>query len=205
MTKNCAPALKQCSSLTSSSQTNACENAESVCLRNIEEAIIQESDFDVYDVREPSNDPYPPTAYQSWLNSATIRAKIGAKVAYTECSNPVQSNFENFGDDSRSTLTTMLGDINSGIQVLMWAGDADYICNYLGNYRVAQQIAPSGFNDKSLQSYTVNGQAGGLYKTQGHFSWLQVYGAGHEVPYYAPAVALQAFKQTMQKGVLAST
>ena len=99
----------------------------------------------------------------------------------------------------------MLGDVQSGIQILMWAGDADFICNYLGNYNVAQQVAPSGFNNKALQSYTVNGKAGGLYKTQNNFSWLQVYGAGHEVPYYAPAVALQAFKQTMMKGVIAST
>lgn len=205
MTQNCKPALQKCTSLTSTSQTSACENAESVCVQDIENAIINDGDFDVYDVREPSNDPYPPETYANYLNSASIRSKIGAKVSYTECSNAVGNNFENYGDDSRSTLSTMLGDVKSGIQILMWAGDADFICNYLGNYNVAQQVAPSGFAGKSLQSYTVNGKAGGLFKTQNNFSWLQVYGAGHEVPYYAPAVALQAFKQTLGKTVLAST
>ena len=33
-------------------------------------------------------------------------------------------------------------------------------------------------------SYTVNGTAGGLFKTLDNLSWIQVYGAGHEVPYY---------------------
>lgn len=174
-------------------------------MQYIENPIINGADFDYYDVREPSNDPYPPSAYQSYINQASIRSKIGARVSYTQCSNTVQGSFENFGDDSRSTLSTMLGDVQSGIQILMWAGDADFICNYLGNFNVAQQVAPSGFNSKSLQKYTVNGVTGGLFKTQSNFSWLQVYGAGHEVPYYTPAVALQAFKQTMSKAVLTST
>jgi len=34
-------------------------------------------------------------------------------------------------------------------------------------------------------SYTVNGTAGGLFKTLDNLSWIQVYGAGHEVPYYS--------------------
>nr|POE78434.1 carboxypeptidase s1 [Quercus suber] len=205
MANRCKPALQKCTSLTSTSQTSSCENAESTCYRYIEGSIINAQDFDVYDVREPSNDPYPPTAYVNYINSASIRSKIGAKVSYSECSDAVFNNFENFGDDSRSTLSTMLGDVKSNIQILMWAGDADFICNYLGNYNVAQQVAPTGFNSKALQSYTVNGKAAGLFKTQNNFSWLQVYGAGHEVPYYTPAVALQAFKQTMSKAVLTST
>lgn len=59
-------------------------------------------------------------------------------MSYTECSNDVQNDFENFGDDSRSALSTMLGDVNSGIQILMWAGDADFICNYVGGFALKQ-------------------------------------------------------------------
>jgi hypothetical protein len=35
-----------------------------------------------------------------------------------------------------------------------------------------------------VSSYTVNGAAGGTFKTVGNLSWLRVFGAGHEVPYY---------------------
>lgn len=61
------------------------------------------------------------------------------------------------------------------------------------------------FNEQELANYTVKGTAGGLYKTFKNLSWLQVYGAGHEVPYYAPAVALQAFTQTLGRKGLSST
>ena len=79
--------------------------------------------------------------------------------------------------------------------------------------------------------YTVNGAQGGTFKTVSNLSFLRVFGAGHEVPYYRefffnpgggelevldfeirmangrtePALALQVFKQTMMKGPIAST
>jgi carboxypeptidase C (cathepsin A) len=71
--------------------------------------------------------------------------------------------------------------------VLVWAGDADWICNYLGGFAVANAITYSGsstFKSTALKPYTVNGTSYGLYKSVGNLSWLQVYAAGHEVPYY---------------------
>jgi carboxypeptidase C (cathepsin A) len=84
---------------------------------------------------------------------------------------------------------TQLGSvIQSGITVLLWAGDADWICNWLGGLACANALSWSGkstFRAKALSPYTVNGVAGGLYKTVNNFSWLTVFGAGHEVPYYS--------------------
>lgn len=109
---------------------------------------------------------------------------------------------------------------------LIWAGDADWICNWYGGYDVANAISYSGqsaFKAKTLAPYKVNGKEGGTFKTQGNLSFLRVYEAGHEVPYYRkcteepkeiqlwlltnaePELALQAFIQTMKKGPVAST
>jgi len=91
---------------------------------------------------------------------------------------------------------------------VIWAGDADWICNWFGGLAVANAITYSGsstFNSKAVTNYTVSGVAGGTFKTVGNLSWLRVFGAGHEVPYYQPEVALQVFKQTMQKKPLSST
>lgn len=90
----------------------------------------------------------------------------------------------------------------------MWAGDADWVCNWQGNYAVANTVSYSGtstFSKQSLAPYTVNGVQGGTFKSVGNLSFLRVFGAGHEVPYYAPTVALQAFKQTMMKKAISST
>lgn len=98
--------------------------------------------------------------------------------------------------------------MQSGIQVLVWAGDADFICNWQGGYDVANSVdydSSSAFASKDLAPYTVNGKQAGTFKSEGNFSFLRVFGAGHEVPYYTPEVALQAFVQTMQKKAIFST
>ena len=59
--------------------------------------------------------------------------------------------------------------------------------------------------------YTVRGQVAGQYRNAGAFSYLRVYGAGHEVPAYTIGslgvgeAALQMFDQVMGMGPLVST
>ena len=70
---------------------------------------------------------------------------------------------------------------------MMWAGDADWICNWFGGQAAANAVSYSGqstFESKPLASYTVAGTAGGAFKSVGSLSFLRVFGAGHEVPYY---------------------
>ena len=105
--------------------------------------------------------------------------------------------------DSRSFLPTLstLVSSNSNITFLLWSGDADWICNWMGNLGVADAVEFSGqseFQSKTLESYTVNGVARGTFKTVDNFSFMRVFEAGHEVPYYQPETALQVFKQVMQ-------
>jgi len=55
-------------------------------------------DFDVYDVRAPSNDPNPPETYKNYLTSAAVVKAIGAKSAYQECANAPYNKFTTTGD-----------------------------------------------------------------------------------------------------------
>jgi carboxypeptidase C (cathepsin A) len=69
----------------------------------------------------------------------------------------------------------------------MWAGDADWICNWIGNQATAEAVKYSGssaFKSAAMKPYTVGGQQTGTFKIQGNLSFLRVFGAGHEVPYY---------------------
>lgn len=110
--------------------------------------------------------------------------------------------------DPRSFLSQLSDVVNSGIQVVVWAGDADWICNWYGGLGAANAVSWSGkaaFAAKALTSYTVNGAQAGTFKTLNNFSFARIFGAGHEVPYYTPQAALQVFEQTMQKKPLSST
>jgi carboxypeptidase C (cathepsin A) len=98
--------------------------------------------------------------------------------------------------------------IKSGVRTLIWAGDADWICNHMGVEAVLQELSFPGFtkfNSTALAPLTANGTAVGMYKTTDNLSYIKVYGAGHEVPYYQPQLALQSFVQTMQGKPISST
>jgi carboxypeptidase C (cathepsin A) len=141
----CLPLLQQCSSTTGSN--SACENADNTCYNDIEGPLSGVADFDVYDIREPSNDPYPPETYVSYLQSSAVMSAIGAQSTYAECPDAPYEKFASTGDgtspqsylvpfemltiiDARSFLSTLSTVVQSGITTLIWAGDADWICNW---------------------------------------------------------------------------
>ncbi|KAI4249555.1 MAG: hypothetical protein LQ352_005587 [Teloschistes flavicans] len=201
----CLPALQSCAS---SGSNSACKNSDNVCYNNIEGPLSQSADFDVYDIRAPSNDPNPPETYATYLQSSAVVKAIGAQSTYQECPNAPYQKFSSTGDNSRSFLSQLGDVVRSGVQTVVYAGDADWICNWFGNQAAAEAVSYSGqsaFKSAPLTSYTVNGQAAGTFKTVGKLSFARIFGAGHEVPFYQPAAALQVFKQTMSGQALSST
>ena len=189
----------------------------------------------------------------SYLQESSIQTQIGAQQLYQECADAPSEMFDTTGDcrpatvmymcivscqltnppDARSFLSTLSTVVQSGIQVLIWAGDAgrnsllsitlsdscsrsfftlsthaDWICNTAGVQAVVAKIQfaeSTQFNSASLAPYTVNGVQYGTFKTAGKLSFLNVFEAGHEVPAYQPIVALQAFIQTISQQPLSST
>ncbi|KAF2806525.1 putative carboxypeptidase S1 [Mytilinidion resinicola] len=204
-TSDCLPAIQSCAS---SGSNSACQNADNTCYQDIEGPLSEVGDFDVYDIREPSDDPYPPATYQTYLTTSSVVKAIGAKSTYQECPSAPYNKFSSTGDNPRSFLATLSKVVQTGLPTLIWAGDADWICNWFGGLDVANAITYSGtstFANKSLDPYTVEGTEKGTFKTVSNLSFLRVYGAGHEVPYYQPETALQVFIQTMQKKPISST
>ncbi|KAI0126724.1 putative carboxypeptidase S1 [Xylariales sp. AK1849] len=201
----CLPAIQNC---TAAGTNAACIQADNICEDRIDGVIYDSTDFDPYDIRSGSRDPNPPETYTTYLARAQVRTAIGAKTAFKECPSRPAIGFSLTGDDARSFLETISEVVQTGVQFLSWAGDADYICNWVGNYGVANAIDYDGheeFAAADLAPYTVNGTEMGQFKTVDNLSFLRVYEAGHEVPFYQPELALQAFTQTMQRKAISST
>jgi hypothetical protein len=77
--------------------------------------------------------------------------------------------------------------VKSGVNTLVWAGDADMVCDWMGNLAVAEAVAYPDihvFKSKEVKNYTVNGVVAGTYKTEGQLNWLRVFESGHSVSYY---------------------
>ncbi|KAJ6395307.1 hypothetical protein OIU77_020548 [Salix suchowensis] len=97
--------------------------------------------------------------------------------------------------------------LEDGIKVLIYAGEEDLICNWLGNSRWVNQLAWSGqkdFGAAPTVPFIVEGREAGQLKSHGPLSFLKVHNAGHMVPMDQPKAALEMLKSWMQ-GKLAAT
>lgn len=97
-TSTCLPALEKC---VRSGSNADCTNADNTCYRQIEGPLSRIADFDVYDIRAPSNDPEPPANYLNFLGNETVTKAIGAKTTYKECPNEPYNKFAATGDSKR--------------------------------------------------------------------------------------------------------
>ena len=88
-------------------------NADNTCYNDIEGPLsatpanggVAAYDFDVYDIRAPSNDPNPPETYATYLTQASVTKAIGAQSTYQECANAPYNKFSSTGD-GKSTYST---------------------------------------------------------------------------------------------------
>jgi len=99
--------------------------------------------------------------------------------------------------------------LHDNIPVLIYAGDVDFICNYLGNKAWTLNLNwkfKTEFNAQPDQSW--NDKKGSLRKF-GPFSFLQIYDAGHMVPHDQPKVSLDMvdwfFTQTITSSPTSSS
>lgn len=77
--------------------------------------------------------------------------------------------------------------VRAGVKVLIWAGDADYVCNWLGTAWVADAVDWAGrdaFAQKTLEPYTVEGVEKARFKTVDNLTFMRVYEAGHQMTWY---------------------
>ena len=90
--------------------------------------------------------------------------------------------------------------LDAGLPALIYAGDVDFICNYLGNQAWTYNLEWSG--TAGFQSAPVHdwNDGKGLARTYGGFTFLQVYDAGHMVPKDQPKVSLDMIANFVDGG-----
>ncbi|KLO19457.1 serine carboxypeptidase [Schizopora paradoxa] len=191
--------------------TSTCSKAQSFCNDNILSPLI--GNDDVYDVRAGSNDPYPPDI-TGFLTNKTLMSLIGAEQTWQETSDQVYDNFAKTGDWMLNSAPDLETVINAGIRTVIYDGDADYICNYMGVEAMVNNLQTefsSTYQQEAFQTYTVEGHSAGMFKNAGTFSYIRVFGAGHEVPAYnftglaTGQAAAQFFTQAMAGEPMTST
>ncbi len=129
-----------------------------------------------------------------YLNRKDVKDAVGAEVdTYESCNFDVNRNFLFAGDWMQPYFKAVVDLLEAKLPVLIYAGDKDFICNWLGNEAWTQVLPWSGskgFEKAKTLPWIVDGKQAGTVQNSDYFTFLRVYGAGHMVPFDQPENAL---------------
>ncbi|ETW01644.1 hypothetical protein H310_06273 [Aphanomyces invadans] len=193
----------------------ACTDATVLWLPTIVQPLLTISKVNQYDLRESLGDGHenPAAAKQptGGLLSKESLKTIGNPHAHAFLNNPVVQAYLNiphympwteisqdvFGRFSVDFFQNRDGDVayllEHKIRVLIYAGDADLVCNWKGNLAWTTALSWSGakaFNAAKEEPFVVRGVAKGTLQAAGNFAFLRVFDAGHMVPENQPEASL---------------
>ncbi|KAF4547138.1 Serine carboxypeptidase-like protein 6 [Elsinoe fawcettii] len=196
-------ALPRCKSLIEncykSESVWSCVPASIYC-NNAILAPYQRSGQNPYDVRKKctgSDLCYDELEYISkWLNQKHVMEALGSEVdSYDSCNFDINRNFL-FAGDWMQPFHRLVPGILAQIPVLIYAGDADFICNWLGNLAWTNALEWPGqksYQKAPLDDFTLlsDGKKAGSIKTSGNFTYMRLHAGGHMVPYDQPEASLE--------------
>ncbi|KAF9265881.1 carboxypeptidase C [Marasmius fiardii PR-910] len=151
-----------------------------------------------------------------WMNDPKNKIALGAnpQVTFQSCNLDVNKAFTMQGDGMHNSALLLPDLIEDGVRLLVYAGNADMMCNFMGNERWVEaldtQFKAAFAAAKSLPWIdTAAGRqagavrtAGGSGFTAGNVTFVEVYEAGHMVPYDQPSAALDLITRWLKDAPL---
>lgn len=202
-TPECVKAIEDCYS---SDNITLCQYADKLCLEILRTA-YHETHRSPYDMRLNCDEvdcDAPSNRVVEFLRKPEVIRQVGAAVdSFVLCSSNVSAMFDTTGDHVRPFHEDIADLLNRDIPVLIYAGDKDWICNWLGNeawtkvldWKYGTQFAEA----KPHQWITANGESAGLATNHAHFLFVRVFDAGHMVPSDQPAHAFDMLTRWLAK------
>jgi len=116
--------------------------------------------------------------------------------AWTMCNMGINMSFH---VDWMKNFAPYVADLlNADIPALIYAGDLDFICNYMGNRAWTLKLDWKHKDEFNAAEEHDWNDGAGLARTAGGLTFLQVYDAGHMVPTDQPAHALTMITQHLK-------
>ncbi|TFK48024.1 serine carboxypeptidase [Heliocybe sulcata] len=202
-------AIPRCQKLMRTSCINAfdpigCDEAIQVCRMELQDPYWT-SGMNVYDISKKCEGSleethcYPITKFiQGYLSQPEIRQKLGVDPSIP-LDKPLSSHnvglaFSGTLDILRPSDLYVAALLERGVDVLIYAGTYDWICNWVGNERWTLDLDWSGkdeFVKQNLTEWKVDGKVAGVTRSANGFTFATVNGAGHMVPYDKPWESLE--------------
>jgi len=178
---------------------NQSEAAMLACQLQVQRITGKPLKFNVYDIREPCT--YPPLCYDlSGIDAFLMQRSVQQVLNVTgrpwaECNTTVHVFL------SMDFMTDLMDDLSyitqSGLNVLIYHGDKDFICNWRGGETMSNNLAWSGAGNFVNQNYTAFGSYG-EYRQYENLVFYRVFNAGHMVPMDQPEAAISMLSRMIR-------
>ncbi|KAL5565792.1 hypothetical protein UlMin_028956 [Ulmus minor] len=196
------PACEQAIKICGAEGGDACISSYVVCNNIFNQIMDIVEGTNYYDVRKKCEGDlcYDFSNMEKFLNQKSVRDALGVgNLDFVSCSSTVyDAMMMDWMKNLEVGIPSLLED---GIKVLIYAGEYDLICNWLGNSRWVQAMEWSGqknFGAARTVPFTVDGAEAGLLKNYGPLTFLRVHDAGHMVPMDQPKAAIEMLRSWMQ-------
>ncbi|KAI5083732.1 hypothetical protein GOP47_0003475 [Adiantum capillus-veneris] len=198
MYPTCEKAIKLCGD----KGTFSCAGAYMICNSIFSSIMAEVGNINYYDIRSKCSGSlcYDFSNMEKFLNQQVVREALGVgDRKFVSCS-PLVYKFM-IMDWMRNLEVGIPALLEDGIQLLVYAGEYDLICNWLGNSRWVSAIDWSGKNnygDAPTKQFLVDGEEAGTFSNYGPLTFLKVHNAGHMVPMDQPRASLEMIKRFTQ-------
>ncbi|KAL9941016.1 hypothetical protein V8E36_000504 [Tilletia maclaganii] len=166
--------------------------------------------INIYDVRLSDTAPacgmnWPPTlaSMYKYLARPDVRTALhvdekNKPQAWVECNSRVGSalhgtTLDKMGRREQASVMLLPGLLDRGLQVLMFAGDKDLICNHIGVERIGQNLVWGGQKGlgKTTQpkNWYVNNKYAGQWTSARNYTYVRIADASHMVGFDKPIIA----------------
>jgi len=189
---------KQCVQLINSGDL---QDAGQICGSIMEDVLQFAGNLNVYNIDLQCNPPplcYDFSNVTNYLNDPNTQQQLGVAsqgITWQTCSDQVN---EAFGIDViRSFRYEIPSLLAAGIRVVVYNGDLDLICNWVGGKMWVDSMNWPGkqiFASMLMHNWNAGGSVAGHAKSYNGFTFVRVFQAGHMVPHDQPANALHLLK-----------
>lgn len=199
--KECIPLIQKCYD---TGAPQDCADAVNNCNDNV--LGLYPSSLNPYDETkqcEQAQDDgcYTETDYMTeWLNLPSTLEAIGAKHNWTGSSGTVYNDFTETSGDWMLPVVRDIPAILKEVPVLIYAGDKDWICNWLGQKKWTEALewpGKQGFNDAQFKPFSAGGKQAGEVRNYQQFTFLRIFDAGHMVPHDQPVATSEMINRWM--------
>eukprot|EP00536_Pseudo-nitzschia_multiseries_P008314 jgi/Psemu1/325142/estExt_fgenesh1_pg.C_2100002 len=200
----CTKLIHECDQGDGAVNSFACQAAFVTCNLGLTSP-YQATGLNPYDIRKKCE--VPPLCYdfsnvKEWLNLESTKKALGVDETHSHrweaCNFGINAKFHtDWMKDYSGEVRDLLED---GFPALIYAGDVDFICNYLGNEAWTNDLKWTHKEDFAAAGSHDWGNGAGLARSSHGFTFLQVYDGGHMVPADQPEVSLRMLKTFLSGG-----